>query len=163
MSDDQKPPQTSPSSSNPPQDTGLSNTWKTVVFGLVILAAGAVASHRILINPSPKSCGVGGGCCPGQMTPSLYQGCCPGEVATQTPGSCPADTTATTPAAKMMAMPSDPAAAGQSPSCCAGHASGMGSGCCPMEGSHAGCDAGGCAGADTAACEGCAGQTPEAP
>jgi|GEM_PF-6264680 len=163
MSDDQKPPQTSPSGSNPPQDTGLSSTWKTVILGLVILAAGAVASHRILINPSPKSCGVGAVWCPGQMTPSLYQGCCPGEAATQTPGSCPADTTATTPAAKMMAMPSNATADGQPAACCAGDASGLGSGCCPMEGSHAGCEACGGWQADEAACEGCAGQTPEAP
>jgi len=163
MSDEQKSPETSPCGCNSPKDTGLSNTWKTVIFGLVILAAGAVASHRILTNPSPKSCGVGGGCCPGQMAPSPYQGCCPGETASQTPECCPADTPATEPAAKAMAMPSHPAAAGQSLSCCAGDDSGLGSGCCPMQGSHAGCDAGGCAGEDTAPCPGCAGPTAETP
>ncbi len=143
MSDEQKVSQTNDAGSHATPDSGLSNTWKTVILGLVILAAGAVASHRIMSNSAPNACGTGGcGGCGG--------GSCPAELAAiEAPGCCPSE------AGSVMAMPADAPQTSELSSCCPADGSGGDSGCCPSEGSASGCA--GCSHEAQAGCSGCEG------
>lgn len=80
--------------------SGNWKSWKTGIFILVLLAAGALAAHSVLSNGSNSPCGAGSaGLCPLSKACSSDKACegtetspgnvtCPSEKKSETPPSC---------------------------------------------------------------------------
>ncbi len=99
--------------------SGNWKSWKTVLFILVLLAAGALAAHSVLSNGTNSPCA--GGVCPlnkpcGASEASTGNLTCPSEKKVNNPASCCPKSAVPSGCPKIAALSSCPKT--ESPGCC---------------------------------------------